>query len=166
MTERVEHPDPRQHLLRFLKGYPMHFIVVNIDKQEYFRPIALDADHGSKYWGIVESTGVFNSRWLLFLAHLIERGATAEQHFPRQGSWASDRVVIVRGDDQSDLFLSEDEVAFKVLGAKTVTPYKHVREQFADITADLKGWGPCPSWRRESAFTQLTRPEEYVRTDS
>src|SRR4051812_38731312 len=107
----------------------MRYLVLNLDKRQYFRPVELGAAHGSKYAGVAESQGPHDWPWLVLLAHLLEspqEGHLARGLGPWYGAWAGDRVAVVRGDDGTGRFLDEDLQALRALGAPG-TDYQAVR---------------------------------------
>src|SRR3954463_9323136 len=117
----------------------MRYMIVNIDKQQYFRPIELGAPHGSKYLTVADAQGARDWRWLLLLIHLLESSSSTYYGAiaPWFGAWSGDRVAIVRNDDETGTFLDEELQALKALGAD-VKDYAHLRENYEDLTPELK----------------------------
>src|SRR4051794_1591296 len=114
----------------------MRYMVVNLDRQQYFRPVELGAPHGSKYSGVGEAQGPHDWPWLILLSHLMESRSDdwlARRLGPWYGAWAGDRVAVVRGDDETARFLPEDLQALRALGAPG-TDYQVVRGHFEDVT--------------------------------
>src|SRR5689334_10265890 len=84
----------------------VHYLLVNLDKKEFIRPVALGAPPGREYADVGADYGPCDWHWLILLAHLIERrtGPNPVTGQPRQsGPWAGDRIEILRGDQACDL---------------------------------------------------------------
>jgi hypothetical protein len=145
----------------------MHYLLVNLDKKEYIRPIALGAPHGSTGWGITTSYGAYDWQWLILLAQLLElqkEDPPSADHGKVDrvpGSWAGDRVVLLRGDDKSGRLMPEDMRAMKALGATELSDYQVLRREFKDLTNDLKGWLPDKEFGWTSQFDAITLPPDY-----
>jgi len=143
----------------------MHYLVVNLDKKEYFRPIALGAPHGSKYCGITSSYDRKDWQWLIPLAQFVELHGIpgVNEVRPRWlGSWAGDRVLILRGDDDTDSLVPEDLQAMKAIGAPNISSYKSVRQDFKDLTGELKASIENSAWMADLRYANFTQaPWDY-----
>lgn len=142
----------------------MRYLVLNLDKRAYFRPIELGAPHGSKYGSVAEACGPYDWTWLIILAALLERPADNGGTLPSerwQGKWAGDRVLILRDDQKTGAFSPEDLAALTALGAPDVKDYKVVRENYTDLTNDLKRLWPNHSDYFDLRFQQITQPDDY-----
>jgi hypothetical protein len=130
----------------------MRYVIVNVEKQQYFRPVELGGSHGSTYWSVAEVQGPQDYSWLTSLAYLLEMRPEGNDRRdrigPLYGAWAGDRVVLVRGDETSGRFLCEDLRALKALGAD-VKDYKYLRENYEDLTSDLREAWPKIDWLRD-----------------
>jgi hypothetical protein len=145
----------------------MHYMLVNITKKQYFRPIGLGAPHGRKYWGIASHYGPYDWQWLILLAHLVELQNADTDTCGHQkpnavvGSWASDRILLLRGDDKSGRLMPEDLRVLKALGEDQLCDYKVLRDEYEDLTPQLKDWWAKKPWMMDSRFGQFTRPPDY-----
>jgi hypothetical protein len=141
----------------------MRYLIVNLDNQQYFRPVELGAPHGSKYGSVADAQGPYDWPWLIFLSQMLESPSEAylnQTLGPLYGAWAGDRIAIVRGDDETGAFLPEDLQALKALGAD-VKDYKFIRENYQDRTDELKKTLPTTFWGRHTHFQRITQPQDY-----
>jgi hypothetical protein len=139
----------------------MHYLVVNLDKQQYFRPIALGARHATRCFSVALSSIDDLGLWPLFLAQLLDCGtklAGPPEERPWTGSWAGDRFLIVREQGTSPSLMPQNFHAMKALRSKRLTPYQYARTAFKDVTPTLQQWAPAPLWHGAELFRRITRP--------
>jgi hypothetical protein len=146
----------------------MQYIAVNLHRQEYFRPMALGGPVGSRYWSVASTRGWERVEWLLCLAWLLELDTGppffggSHQNSPVP-SWAGDRTVILREDDNSSTYVPEDIQAMMAIGERPPpSSYRYVRDYFRDITNALRTAWPATPCMRTARFAYLSRaPEDY-----
>jgi hypothetical protein len=114
----------------------MTLLIVNLDKQQYVRPVTFGPD-GAGGRAEVPARNCDDVTCFRLLLTLLE--AVPVSPGSLRGSWAGDRVAVLDSDEASARFLTEEDLAMYVLARTKPSNFQFVSAQYTDVTGALLG---------------------------
>ena len=138
----------------------MNYVFANFDKEQYVRPLALGAAPARKGRPVLARSDLRSHvQWLTLVELLLEAGPPRKKK-TLAGSWAGDRVAVVRADDTTVRF-AEDGIALYALAGERLTTYGYVLRHFKNVTRAALSLGSRQGLLGDEWFELMSRPRSF-----